>query len=228
VLWDGSVAVEPGDLRQLSICHSTFVPTRGGLTVRGGNRRLLLRLDGAICGGVTVLDPTCRVEVEHAILDGVSGPAVQAADVQVTMRGSTVFGSTHAGVLEASDSLFVEPVRVDRRQMGHVEASFVPPGSRTPQRIRCQPDLALQHSPAEDQDWIRARLVPSFTSTHYGDPGYGQLTPGTPSEIRAGATSDGEIGAFHLLYQPLRMTAFVNTLREFLPAGRDVGVFFAT
>jgi hypothetical protein len=36
------------------------------------------------------------------------------------------------------------------------------------------------------------------------------------------------MGAFHSLYQPLRMTTFLNVLREFLPADRDVGVFFAS
>jgi hypothetical protein len=36
------------------------------------------------------------------------------------------------------------------------------------------------------------------------------------------------MGAFQLLFQPLRMTSFVQTLRDYLPAGRDVGVFFVS
>ena len=72
---------------------------------------------------------------------------------------------------------------------------------------------------------IQARLVPDFTSLRHSDPGYAQLTPGTPSEIRAGASGDAEMGAFYRLRQPLRMTHFLSTLAEHLPDGRDVGVF---
>jgi hypothetical protein len=228
LLCDGGLRVQSGNIGRLQIRHTTLIPSRGGIRVEHANARLRLTLDGSICGPLHVLEPTCTLRLAHSIVDAAHGIAVHAHGARLNVRGSTLFGSTLAGVLDASDSLFTGPVHVDRRQAGGVEYSFVPPASYTPARHRCQPDLALADGLPEEHAWIRARLVPAFTSTRYGDPGYAQLTPSTPSEIRAGATNDGEMGAFYLLYQPLRMTYFLNTLREFLPAGRDVGVFFAS
>ncbi len=225
ILWNGALEAGPADLGRLTLAHTTFVPSRGGLRVEPGNSRLILELNRSICGPLVVLDPTARLEMEHSVVDAAGDVAVEASQCAVALRGSTLFGATRAGSIEASDSLFIGSVHAARRQVGGVEYSFVPHGSRTPPRRDCQPDLALQTSPLDEHGWIRARLVPSFTSTHFGDPGYAQLTASTPSQLRAGARNDAEMGAFHLLYQPLRMTSFINTLREFLPAGRDLGVF---
>jgi hypothetical protein len=193
-----------------------------------GNPRLVVKLENSICGPLRIQDPTAKLELDNTIVDAGGRAAITARDADLDVRGSTVFGATHAGTLHVGDSLLVGRVEAARRQVGTIDYSFVPEGSRTPPRHHCQPDLALAAAPPERHASIRAGLVPAFTSIHYGDAGYAQLTPSTPSELRAGARDDAEMGAFHLLYQPLRMTSFVETLRDYLPAGRDVGVFFVS
>jgi tail protein P2 I len=225
-LWDGSVEVQPGNFGQLEVRHCSLVPARGGIHA-ASNPRLRLILDGSICGRLDVDEPDSHVMLIHTIVDGRGDrSAVDAPGAMLEVRASTILGRTRAGVVDASDSLFDGRLDVHRQQAGGIAYSFVPAGSRTPGRHRCQPDLGLGQATPDERDWILARLVPSFTSVHFGDAGYAQLTPGTPSEIRAGANSDGEMGAFYVLYQPVRMTHFLSSLRDFLPAGRDVDVLF--
>jgi hypothetical protein len=129
----------------------------------------------------------------------------------------------------ASDTLFTAPVTVTRQQTGAVRYSYVPVGSTTPQRYRCQPDLALA---SQEDGGVRARtqqrLIPSFTSTRYGDPGYAQLSPHSAEEIRRGAEDGSEMGVFHHLHQAQRDAALRVTVEEFLPAGLEAGVFYMT
>ena len=110
------------------------------------------------------------------------------------------------------------PVHVDQRQQGCVRFSFVPAGSRTPRRHKCQPASAA--------DAARAR--PQFTSLRYGDPGYGQLSARCAAEIRAGADDESEMGAFHDLYQPQRETNLRVRLDEYLRFGLEAGIFYAS
>ena len=75
---------------------------------------------------------------------------------------------------------------------------------------------------------VRARVVPSFTSIHYGDPGYGQLHLSCPVEIRTGAEDGSEMGVFCHLKQPQRETNLRIRLEEYLPFGLDPGVIYVT
>ena len=102
-------------------------------------------------------------------------------------------------------------------------------GSQTPRRYRCQPDLALEGvTDAGARARIRARLVPSFTSTHYGDPGYGQLGLTCAKEICTGAENGSEMGAFSSLKQPQRETNLRIRLEEYLPFGLEAGIIYVT
>jgi hypothetical protein len=71
-------------------------------------------------------------------------------------------------------------------------------------------------------------VVPRFTSTRYGTPGYAQLALGCPDEIRRGAEDSSEMGAFHDLFQPQREDNLRLRLDEYTPAGSDAGILFAT
>jgi hypothetical protein len=75
---------------------------------------------------------------------------------------------------------------------------------------------------------VRARTVPSFTSIHYGLPGYAQLRLGAPLEIRTGAEDGSEMGAFCHLKQPQRETNLRVRLEEYLPFGLDAGLIYVT
>jgi hypothetical protein len=70
--------------------------------------------------------------------------------------------------------------------------------------------------------------VPSFTSIHYGDPGYAQLHLKSPIEIRTGAEDGAEMGVFCHLKQPQRETNLRIRLEEYLPFGLDPGIIYVT
>jgi hypothetical protein len=161
----------------------------------------------------------------------------------------TVLGMTH--VLElayASECLFTDLTTSDRRQgrgeRDCVRFCYLLPGSRTPPRYRCQPELAIAGAlEAEAQalnrkllsseqqaitERILSRLVPTFTSTHYGDPGFAQLGQACPIEIRTGTADGSEMGAFNFLKQPQREANLLSSLDEYLRFGLEAGLFYAS
>lgn len=122
--------------------------------------------------------------------------------------------------------------------------SFVPEGSVTPRRYRCQPQLAIDQAvrareaetgtppSAPERALIAARiarwLVPAFTALSASHPGYGQLRLAAPAEIRAGASDESEMGAYHHLFQPQRAANLRIRLEEYLRFGLEAGIFFET
>jgi hypothetical protein len=75
---------------------------------------------------------------------------------------------------------------------------------------------------------ILARLRPDYTSFHFGDPGYAQLSPYCAEEIRTGAADGAEMGVFNMLKQPQRETNLRIRLREYLPFGLEPGLIYVT
>jgi hypothetical protein len=142
----------------------------------------------------------------------------------------TVFGQVRVrALLRASEVLFTDPVVGERQQTGAVRFSYVPGASRTPQRYRCQPDLALTgETDAGVRERTARRLRPLFTSRRYGDPGYAQLSTSCAAEIRCGAEDGAEMGVFHHLHQPQREANLRASLDEYLPAGLEAGMFYVT
>ncbi len=153
---------------------------------------------------------------------------------------TTVFGQVHVKELTlASETIFNSYVSADRRQAGCVRFSFVPEGSRTPRRYRCQPELEIKtrldevkYATPAKKDRIRqavlSRLTPSYTSTQYGHPAYAQLGQSCPNEIRTGAEDGGEMGAFCFLKQPQREENLLSSLDEYLRFGLEAGIFYET
>jgi hypothetical protein len=156
-------------------------------------------------------------------------------------------GEVSVQSLSASDSIFAATVIAKRRQVGCVRFCYVPPGSAVPRRYRCQPDLAvaLRRNEAREQAKppqaaltvqeeetlgasVRACVKPLFVSRRYGDPTYAQLEWRCPQEIRTGAESGAEMGAFSFLEQPQREANLRNALAEYLRFGLEAGVFFVT
>jgi hypothetical protein len=182
----------------------------------------------------------------------IAGLADEAA-ATVTIIAATVIGRIRARSLPLVSNAILfalpavpdePPVRSLRRQAGCLRFSFVPQGSVTPRRHRCQPQLAIDRAIAErtkelgappgpaERALIAARiarwLVPSFTSQRYGAPAYGQLRQAAPREIRTGASDESEMGALHHLYQPQREANLALRLEEYLRFGLEAGVFFET
>ncbi|HEY7537039.1 MAG TPA: hypothetical protein VH721_03550 [Gaiellaceae bacterium] len=144
---------------------------------------------------------------------------------RLTLDACTVLGKVHAHRLDVSNSLLLAarsgaadpwpaPVWAERRQIGCVRFSFVPPGSRTPRRFSC-----AGADPAHR---------PFHTSLRYGDPAYMQLRRSTHAAIRTGASDESELGVTHELYQPQRETNLRVRLDEYLRFGLEAGFFYAT
>jgi hypothetical protein len=171
------------------------------------------------------------------------------AYVKLTVARTTVIGKikTHAISL-AENSIFNGVVTVGRRQQGCVRFCYAAPGSRTPRRYNCQPDLVEQAVEAKlrgeakkqgappliqaeidaARESERTRVEPQFNSERYGTPTYCQLAQTCAEEITRGANDESEMGVFHDLYQPQRAANLRARLDEYTPAGAEVGIIYAS
>jgi hypothetical protein len=233
-----------GDLASVAIRHSTLVPG-WGIDAHCKPRRPAepslelydvhgcVSIEHSILGSIQVnldeveADPV-PIRISDSVLDATSNereavgaPTWPLAHARLTILRSTVFGQvlTHAIDL-AENSLFGGLIRVGRRQIGCMRYCSYVPGSRTPRRYRCQPDLVKESE--------RERVRPRFESTLYGSPVYCRLADDCADEIRRGADDESEMGVFHDLFQPQREANLRARLDEYTPAGLDAGLIFAT
>jgi hypothetical protein len=146
----------------------------------------------------------------------------------LTMESTTTIGRLHATRLDVSNSIMLAapvgaadpwpaPVWAERRQVGCVRFSFVPPGARTPPQFRCVP-----------RSGIDPNVMPNHTSLRFGDAAYGQLRRFTDDAIRLGTDDESEMGVTHKLYQPQREVNLRLRLDEYLRFGLEAGFFYAT
>ncbi|MGW3510757.1 hypothetical protein [Streptomyces sp. NPDC000994] len=192
-----------------------------------------LQIEHSILGTIEVIgdevseDPL-DIHLRDSILDAtghdrtaLSAPDCRHAHAVLHLHRTTVIGEvrTHA-VRIAENSILTGKLHVARRGIGCLRYCYVPPGSRTPRRHRCQPDLA---GPQQ-----ATRVRPLFAGERYGTPWYGQLADRCAEEIRRGADDGAELGAFHDLYRPQREDGLRARLAEYTPAGTDAGIFFVT
>jgi hypothetical protein len=254
-----------GNISGVTIRHSTLVPGWGlhhdCEPKRPAEPSLMLvnspdcvTIEHSIIGSIRVdrdevkTDPV-RIRVQDSILDATSqgrvavgAPESLCAHAALIAVRTTVFGQTQVHSIElAENSIFMGLIRACRRQRGCVRFSYVPPGSRTPRRFECQPDLVdksvaalIKQSDltAEQRDAIQAserlRVEPEFNSTRYGTPTYCQLADTCASEITRGADDESEMGVFHDLYQPQRAANLRARLDDYTPAGTEAGIIYAS
>ncbi|MDM0112234.1 hypothetical protein QTI66_08735 [Variovorax sp. J22R133] len=251
LLIEGQLIVAPGQLATLALAHCSLIPGSGALVVQpGGNERLTLTVDKSICAAIQVPGPIRGIAVADSIVGTDNGSPDLSLDAPATELGlerSSFFGAVVALSLSASDCIFSEPVQALRRQTGCVRFCYVPPSSTVPRRYRCQPQLetttrldALHASAAQEgrvatkaeEDAITAEVAalirPLFVSRQYGDPGFGQLELRCATQIRTGAESGAEMGAFEFLKQPQREANLRGALDEYLRFGLEAGLFFST
>jgi len=213
------------------------------------NEAFRLHLAFSISGPLRLPNHADSVVLLDSIVDGLGDTAIAATGTtdrpgppgtleRVTILGRSLFRKLPL----ATEVIFTGPVEASQKQDGCVRFSFVPASSVTPRRYRCQPDLeiATRIEAAETAvpltaperaaitAEVRARMVPSFTSIHYGLPGYAQLRLSCPREIRTGAEDGSEMGVFCHLKQPQRETNLRIRLEEYLPFGLDPGVIYVT
>ena len=251
LLIEGCIDVTGQCLKLVQIVHCTLVPAfRSSVNV--AHKNIKMEIDHSITGplcmpaeikGLRVLDSIIDSpdREQYAISDGKDG-----SGPSTTIERTTVFGKVHVKELtDASNVIFTDTVTVDHRQQNCVRYGFVPEGSQTPRRYRCQPDLEIakqvedeeKKAQAENTSFDKSRreliktkvlskLVPAFTSTRYGDPGYGQLHTSCPEQIRTGADDGSEMGAFHHLKQPQREANLSMALDEYLRFGLEAGILY--
>ena len=214
-----------------------------------------VRIEGSVLGPIVAVEGA-RIEVVDSVIDASDRTAVAiagraegatprkvetVADMElgafgepagdIDLNESTVIGGVHCVRLDASNSLLVAmlapgdlrpaAILARRRQVGCVRYSFVPEGSRTGRRFECAPDPGLS---AEQRDGVK----PRFTSLRFGDPGYAQLSMSAASAVRNGADDEGEMGATHRLFTPLRERNLRVRLDEYLRLGLEAHWIYAS
>jgi hypothetical protein len=217
-----------------------------------------VRIEHSIIGAIQVnrdevQEDPCRIYISDSIVDATStktialgAPGKLCAFSVLDIRRCTIFGQvqTHAITL-AENCIFMGVLQDCRRQQGCMRFCYVTPGSRTPKRFECQPDLVERAIIAEAQQdsltipmtnaqrnallqQARARVEPEFNSTRYGKPTYCQLSDHCAVEITTGADDESEMGVFHDLYQPQREANLSARLNEYTPADMNVGIIYAS
>ncbi|WP_069814591.1 hypothetical protein [Streptomyces sp. TP-A0874] len=192
-----------------------------------------VQIERSILGTILVIgdevstDPL-PIHIRDSVLDAtghqseaLSAPDCRHAHAVLHAHRTTVIGEVHTHAVEIGEnSVFTGRMHVARRGIGCLRHSYVPPGSRTPRRHRCQPDLVGADG--------AGRVRPLFASERYGTPDYGQLAAGCAPEIVRGAEDGASMGAFHDLYLPQREDSLRARLAEYSPADTDAGVLFVT
>jgi hypothetical protein len=254
-----------GDIAGVVIRHCTLVPGWGldcdcgplrssEPSLELDNAPECVRIEHSILGAIRVHrdevheDP-CRIEMSDSIVDAINpgqiaigAPGKLCAYSILTIKRCSVFGQVQTHAIElAENSIFMGLMRDCRRQIGCMRFCYVTPGSRTPRRYECQPDLVEQVvlaqvkkdnlSTAQKNMLLageRARVEPEFNSVRYGTPAYCQLSDLCAIEITRGADDQSEMGVFHDLYQPQRAANLRARLNEYTPAGMNAGIIFAS
>jgi len=260
-----------GPIGQVTIRHCTLVPgwsLQDDCTAHWGEEPSIqltettakLEVDHSITGSIAVtLDEPAGDPIEIVAHDSIidatstslpafSGPVDGYAYARLRLRRCTVIGTVLIHALELGDnSIFLGLIQAARRQEGCVRFCWVEPGSQTPTRYECQPDLVRQAirddveqgskielgrvpraDEAADQALETARVRPRLSSLRYGTPTYCQLTQTCAPEITSGADDESELGAFHDLFQPQRLANLNDRLRDFTPADMNSAVIIVT
>lgn len=207
------------DNLQLIITHCTLKTISGV-----DNKTFRVTINVSIVGSISLLQERSNLIVQDSVLGNSETPYAisyvsNIPGPSTTIERSTVLGTIRVEELFASEVIFNDPLYITHTQTGYLRFCYVLPGTTTPPRYRCQPDLDQAHA---------LRIKPVFTAQSYGQPGYAQLSPACAVEIRAGAEDGGEMGAFHDLQQTRREAALRACLDEYLPAGMDASVVDVT
>jgi hypothetical protein len=228
-------------LHDLEIHHCTLVPREEASISYEDKYTLHVSLDRTICGSIILKgsEEAENQESELKIIDSiVDGRAANVPEnenddnnvkrmaiecFKALMENSTVFGEVGVVLLDlASNTIFTDKVKVERRQHGCVRFSYIPDGSEVPRRYRCQPAHGID-APSMAESSFK-KIYPRFTSERYGDPGYAQLHRDVAPEIFEGGDNGAEMGAFNHLYQPQRISNLKLSLEEYLRFGLEAGI----
>lgn len=151
--------------------------------------------------------------LEHAFPVALAPAAIACAEADLTLTRTTILGQVFAHVISASETILAGFARAANIQDGCVRYSAAAPGSRL-------------HQPYASVG-LRAQAA-IFTSTRFGDPGYGQLASladreiaaGPPgASLRSGAQNGSEMGAFARELGAVKERGLMLKLLEYMPVG---------
>lgn len=242
---NGSGLEVSGDLNRLEVRHCTFTPglsldedgtpaSPGAVSLTIESNETEESIEHSILGALHAA-PRATVTIRDSILDShdfesqtFGAPAGGPFGGVLLIYRSTVIGTIRTTELRhGENTLFLGIVTAERKQEGCVRFSWVPLGSRVPYRYQCHPEVPTGTSPQEAQR-IQARSAPRFVSLQYGRPEYAQLDWRGPEVILRGADDESEMGVYSSLQQTQREENLRIRLQEYLPAGLEAGVVFAS
>lgn len=226
---EGQLTVEAGDMEQLDLSHCQVLPGHGGILVQGtpgsNNSALSIRLSYSVCHGVDAANGISRCQIH----DSITADAVTLPGADLEVLNSTLLGTVAARTLSAQNSIFDETITTEHQQQGCMRFCYVPPGSVTPRKFRCQPDLASFGLGDPDAiARVRASIKPTYVSNDPALPGYCLLHPSVPAEISQGADNGSEMGVFHHLQFALRLSNLTTALRQYSRFGLEAGLLFGS
>lgn len=213
------------------------------------NTEFSLELAFSISGPLQIPVHAQGIFALDSIIDGVGQNAIAGTGANqygppVNFERVTIRGNAHVRQINLATEIIVDGLlRAERTQTGCVRFSYVRPGSTTPRRYRCQPDLAENAAIQEEEKIsgplplakegairtrVRNRVKPEFTAEDYGLPAYLQLSLGGPPEISKGAEDGSEMGVYCHLKQPQRESNLKIRLGEYLPFGLEYGIIYVT
>jgi hypothetical protein len=246
LLVSGGITVSGKDDCSLIIAGSTILPFDGApalsWTATGGGQ---LTLDHSLCGALRI-DDEVAITLRDSAIDGGTFAAIAIAKTDTTACGRldiarcTVIGGVLARETELIENSILNGVAIfSRTQSGCVRFSWLPLDSKTPRRFQCQPDSAIQKAidaktannkkqPTQtEKDAIAADvklwLTPVFTADS-AKAAFLQLHRLCPEEIAGGADDGSEMGIFHDLYQPQRLSNLATRLDEYLRVDLEAGI----
>jgi hypothetical protein len=236
----GQVRVASGRLGSLRIAHCTlFTPNTSipQLVVENGasgdNPELDVTIVRSIVKAIQLAPEVPALSMTDTILPSNAAPSLVALGTATTLEGCTIATKVQVRELEASSCLLLGDVEVTRRQSGCIRYSWVAPGSITPRRYRCQPDLAKEGltDPAEQQAAANAAAPRFYTKAYAPGTGNGTyqadlcwLHPSCPDAITRGGEGRAEMGAWHFLRLQQREDNVHTLLPDFVRFAMSAGL----
>lgn len=220
LLLEGDLSIPSDGPMELCISHCSL---SGNLHLEGANPDLVLEISRSICGPVDLLAGAGKLSIEESIVESIGGRAIDAPGCDLMIRDSTLIGDVNGRSLSAENSIFTGMVDLERVQAGCLRFCFLPEGSRTPRRFRCQSGAMDLRSASIEE----TRIWPEFASLDRDHPLYGRLSWTCADEISKGGEYGSEMGAFAMLKRPLREANLSSCMEEYLRLGMEASIFHA-
>jgi hypothetical protein len=240
--------VMKGSNNLMNIYSSTYSIGIFGDSIQNNNNNdnngsLKVSINRSIVGRIDLSACNASLKIVDSIVDG-KGVIDALRCTSANIENVTVFGKASFIILDfASNSIFTDIIDIDRRQQGCVRFCYILHGSKIPRPYRCileyESNININNitdggssSPTiptnMKKEILLRQTMLNFSSTKYGDDGYGQLHANVDKKIFEGGDNGSELGAFNHLYNSQRIRNLLLALDEYLKFGLKAGIFLVT